>query len=256
MVCLRNRPLREIESQMLRQNSSRGVIGLNLSAAVGKRAWLVIVSFTVWAAIVTTAEYVGLLPGRISPVPFTFIGLPLGFFLAFRGNQGHARYWEARQAWNTIGNSARNFGRQVAVYNNPTGDANPEALSELSRTVIRRVVAYSCALHASLTDADVEEAANKHLDVPLADLKVEGTNVAFAILHSISAELERGMKAGLLDRLFVRIMENSLAVLSDAAGTCEKIRATPLPVPLVLITNRMLILYIAGLPIGIVDVTA
>lgn len=240
---------------MLQHRDRRYRLSLHLSLRAAQRVWVGIFAFMLWAALVTFLEYEGLLPGRISPVPFTFIGLPLGFFLAFRGNQGYARYWEARQAWNLVGNCVRNFARQVDTYIHAAKPEDEAAVVAHKRALLTRSIAYVYALRASLSDEDAEVAAAKHLDFPIAELHAAGTNVAYAILQSISRELERGMRAGWSDRLFARHMDAQLALLNDAAGACEKLRDTPLPVPLVLITTRLVLLYLAGLPIGIVDVT-
>ncbi|MCA9521896.1 MAG: hypothetical protein KC609_13020 [Myxococcales bacterium] len=248
---------------MLNNKNSRFNSALRLQGTALASVWTTILVLTLWGAVVVLLEELGLLPGKISPVPFTFIGLPIGFFLAFRGNQGYARYWEARQHWATVGNFARNIGRQVNIY--LRGPAEDEAaISALRRDVIESMIAYVYALRSDLMSDDPFPSAQaalgatatpeRHPEQPSLALSAT-RNVPYAILCSLLRQLDFGFRRNWLDRIFLRHMDAQLSLLSDAAGVCLKIRDTPMPVPLVVLTKRMLLIYLFFLPIGIVDMT-
>ncbi|MCA9671215.1 MAG: bestrophin family protein [Myxococcales bacterium] len=235
----------------------RGHWWRGLRGSAIKRIWPHVLGFMAWASFIAFAELMGWIPGRISPVPFTFIGLPLGFFLAFRGNQGHARYWEARLHWQTICNCARNIARQSDVFLRG-GDEPPEGLREVQREIICRVVAVVHATRVRLQGGNAKAAAIEVLNdlgAPVPDLVKDAVNVPYALLTSITRDLDRILRAGWIDRIFARYIDQQVAALSDAVGACDKIRKTPMPVPIVLLTRRMVLVYGAGLPIGIVDMT-
>lgn len=230
--------------------------------ALGK-TWRAILFFSSWGGVVVLLEELGLLPGHISAVPFTFIGLPIGFFLAFRGNQGYARFWEARQHWATVGNTVRNVARQASVYLQHA--EAPAGVLALKRLLIAELNAYVSALRAQLVDNGlsthtrdqlVRAGQDAALDPSLPRLGEATTiNAPYALLRTMLGQLDWAYRAGWLDRLFVRHMDAQLSLLSDASGACLKIHDTPVPASLVLLIKRMLWTYLFFLPIGIVDTT-
>lgn len=249
---------------MLAKLDSHLTATLRLHGQALSRLWIAIVLLTVWGAGVVLLEEFDFLPGKISPVPFTFIGMPIGFFLAFRGNQGYARYWEARQHWATVGNFLRNFARDVSIYlRSPNAEDEP-AVEALKRDAIVGAIAYAHALRCELTQGDPLASARsiyqrvpnpaRHPEQPLLEL-LPARNVPYDILRGVIGQLDWAYRRGWLDRIFLRHLDAQFSQASDAAGSCIKIRDTPMPVPLVILTKRMLLIYLFFLPVGIVDMT-
>lgn len=179
-------------------------------------------------------------------LPIAVVGGAIGIFVSFRTNSCYARWWEGRQLWGRILNTSRHLASQVLAA---LGDDDDDA-----RAVVRRQIAYAHVLRCALRDQD-----------PWADPAVQSfttdderarwrgdRNPASALLHTQRVALTRLCDAGRFSDLRLSAMDQSLAVLLDAQGGCERIKKTPFPRGYAFISDRLVIAFGCMLPFALV----
>ena len=78
-------------------------------------------------------------------------------------------------------------------------------------------------------------------------------NPPTAIAAAISEWIGRNWRAGKIDALVLRQMEDQLSKIVDAQGGCEKIRKTPLPFAYVVMIKQLILIYLVTLPIAVAN---
>ena len=173
----------------------------------------------------------------------TYIGVfsaAISIFLVFRFNEAYERWWEARKLWGTLVNVSRDFTRQVLTL--IPGDPN----SPVTRRLVYGQIAFVHALRIRLRQKS-PEAGREEVGEVLArlmpddrDSVVKRNNVPAAILQLQSERIlaQLGDSTGGSVR-FARFDRN-LGQLFDVQGACERIKNTPFPENVTVIT-RMLV---------------
>jgi putative membrane protein len=196
----------------------------------------------------------------LSVIPFTLISLALGVFLGFRNNTSYDRYWEGRKLWGRLVNDARTFARLalnlIADDATSAARASSHDTRALQRSVVQRVIAYAHSLRMQLRNelSDVEPLAPFLPAEELAALRVQ-RNVPLAILNSISAQLARARRLGVLRHRDAHLLEDVLTDMCDVQGACERIKNTPIPWSYTLLMHSIVAIYCFALPFGIVQTT-
>lgn len=177
-------------------------------------------------------------------LPLTVTGAALGIFVSFRTNACYARWWEGRQLWGRLINSARHLASQAVA-----------ALDgETAREVVRRQIAFAHLLRCNLrgqdpwADADViafTDAGER------ARWSAEA-NPCYAALHAQRATLTARADAGALHELRLAAMDATLAALADVQGGCERIKRTPFPRAYGYIAERLVAAFGVLLPFALV----
>jgi ion channel-forming bestrophin family protein len=210
------------------------------------------------ACAVTLHSYVsGGVKHDLSTVPFTLISLALGVFLGFRNNTSYDRYWEGRKLWGKLVNDSRTFARLTLnlIEADATASAAlaPEAVQQLQRELIYRVVAFAHALRLQLRNelSELHELAPFLTPAELQAMSVQ-RNVPLFILQSLSTRVARARKLGVLRHRDVHLLENVLSDFSDVQGGCERIKSTPIPWSYTVLMHSIVAAYCFALPFGLI----
>lgn len=184
---------------------------------------------------------------RIITVPemvVSVLGAALSILLAFRTNSAYARWWEARTAWGAMVNNSRSLGRQVL------GSAPGTAFAE---TLVRRQIAFVQATRCALRRQDPWTAIEPFVDASLAAALRREQNVPAAILMQMGKQLQDGTREGILNDWQMQRVDHTLSELSNALGTCERIKNTPFPRQYDYYPELLIKVYCIALPFVIVD---
>ncbi|MRG98338.1 hypothetical protein GF068_41460 [Polyangium spumosum] len=196
----------------------------------------------------------------LTTIPFTLIGLALSIFLGFRNNTSYDRFWEGRKLWGGLVNTTRTVTRQIlTLVNEPEArkdeagrPAESEAIATFRREMVYRVIGYTHALRLHLRDQDrLEELAPFLSATEVEALKGE-LNRPIAILQSMSFRLRDAWQRGWIHAYHLPVLEQSLSVLTDLQGGCERIKSTPIPLSYTSLIHQLVALYCFALPFGIV----
>jgi putative membrane protein len=173
----------------------------------------------------------------LDPVGHAVLGSLLGFLIVFRMNASNARYWEGRSHWGQIINASRNLVR--------LGSEHTTEGQELAGLV----TGYAIWLrHALQGQRDPEEIAVYLSDEVRRSAATFG-NPPTGVAAEISAWIGRQFRAGEIDSMMVRQLEEQLSEMVDAQGGCEKIQKTPLPFAYVVMIKQLIVVYLLTLPI-------
>jgi putative membrane protein len=220
------------------------------------RVWPRLLVVTVVATIETVLHVNGYwtLQG-LTVVPFSLVAVALGIFLGFRNNTSYDRFWEGRKLWGQLVNTTRSFARQVQVLVGPHAEergVTAEA-AEVHRELVYRVVAYVHALRQHLRDQNEPSELSALLPAAeLAALDAEA-NRPLAILRTLGGRMRDLWCQGNLHPLHLPMLEQTLFVLTDIQGACERIKTTPIPSSYTVLIHRIVAIYVFALPFGLVD---
>ncbi len=214
--------------------------GTALPRAAGR-----VILFTVFTALVQVVYETGLDVGWIDdqhflgldPVGHAVLGSLLGFLIVFRMNASNARYWEGRSHWGQIINASRNLVRIGSEY------------SSEARELAELVTAYAICLRRSLQGQRDADETEVYLSDSVRQSVCAFGNPPTAVAAAISAWIGRQFRAGTIDAMTVRQLEEQLSKLVDAQGGCEKIQKTPLPFVYVVMVKQLIVAYLFTLPI-------
>ena len=188
----------------------------------------------------------------LSIPPFTLMGIALAIFLGFRNTVSYERYWEARRLWGSLLNASRSFARGLLSFIATAPEAAPEPA--LAARVRRRAIAPAAIAHAltrQLREQDATDDLRRVLGAEIADPLAERRFKPAMVLLWIGTEVGALRRAGHLDAMQQHALEQSLGVLSEVIGGCERIAHTPIPYTYRVLLNRTITLYCLLLPIGL-----
>lgn len=195
-----------------------------------------ILGFAVYAAcIVAATRAFGLDLSRIGVAPFALVGVTLSIYLSFRNSAAYDRWWEARRLWGQLVAESRTLARAT------------EALlidDALRRRFLLCFLGFCHLLRGQLREVDVTGEARAFL--PFAMDK------AGEVLVEMGHDLATARKAGTLDPMAHRILEERLTALTMIEAGCERIAGTPLPFAYTLLLHRTAYLFCLMLPFGLV----
>lgn len=194
----------------------------------------------------------------LTATPFTLIGLALGIFLGFRNNAAYDRFWEARKLWGQLVNSSRSFTRQALTLIRPHGRTadHPDDRDEvqaLQLELVQRMIAFVHALRHQLRDTDPVEDLRRFIpEAEVADLRWH-KNVPFAVSMSMAERVRYAWDRGWVSAYHLPVLEQTLSILTDIQGGCERIKTTPIPWAYTILLHRLVAFYCLFLPFGIVS---
>ena len=172
-------------------------------------------------------------------------GAIIALALAFRTNTGYARFWEGRTLWGALVNASRNLVRTVEVHGRP----DKKELAAFATWV----VVYAHTTRRSLREQDQDHEIAALLDP-------EGLAMLRAHPHqplAAAAELSRRLRdiaaKHAMPPMLVMHAESLIANLVDYLGGCERIRRTPTPYGFVLLVRRCIVIFLASLPLALVE---
>lgn len=214
--------------------------------------WMWVAGIALFGELVTTLHrQFDLSFLNLTTLPFTLIGLALSIFLGFRNNACYDRWWEARKLWGKLINTSRTSARQALTL------IRGEGADELATRWVELQIAYVHALRFRLRqqrEARFHELEPFTGEETLDELKNE-RNVPIGILHRMALLHRDAMDRGLLHAYHLPVLEGTLTTLTDIQGGCERIKNTPVPLSYTELTHRIVAIYVALLPLGIVTTT-
>lgn len=192
---------------------------------------------------------------NFTPYPFSFIGIALAIFLAFRNNASYERYLEARKLWGQLLNGTRTLARQIQTLPHPTDtEATPHpADPDYARPFVHTLIAFVHALRHQLRGSDATQDLARWLTPD------DCANIARArfgpamILLRLSQQLQVLRQQHRLEPILQTEMERSLSSMNDVLGGCERLAGTPIPFTYSVILHRTVYTYCLLLPLGLVE---
>lgn len=175
--------------------------------------------------------------GLVEPAGYAVVGSLLGFLIVFRMNSSANRYWEGRSHWGMLINSARSLARCGAIYAPPAQD------------LALLIGGYVLSIKQTLRDSRDLEELHSYLPGELYSKMIRFGNPPTAIAAALSQWVADRYKAGKLDSVQLRHMEDLIARLVDSQGGCEKIKKTPLPFVYAAMIKQLILVYLLTLPI-------
>jgi putative membrane protein len=183
-------------------------------------------------------DFFGLEPGQ-----HAVLGWLVGFLIVFRMNASNMRYWEGRTAWGQIINACRNVARVGIAYT----DRGAE-LADL-------VAGYAECLRHSLQGNQEMPELEIYLPEELTRQVRRYGNPPTCVALAITAWIEREYRENQLDPRIVRQMEDQMASLVNAQGSCERILKTPMPFAYVVMIKQLILVYLLTLPFAVGNVS-
>ena len=179
--------------------------------------------------------------------PFTLVGIALAIFLGFRNNVSYDRFWEGRKLWGHLGNVSRSLARQAVSHVQWPAD------SPLQPHFLDCLAALSYALKHQLRGTDPAAELAELLDANTLQAVLAAKFRAAALLNLMGRQLGEARRAGWLSDGLAMALEANLDQVSEVIGGCERIAATPIPMPYAVLLHRTVYLFCALLPFGLVS---
>ncbi|MDI1449980.1 bestrophin family ion channel [Polyangium sp. 6x1] len=209
---------------------------------------------TLLAVAVTVADLkFGFFHPDLTTIPFTLIGLALSIFLGFRNNTSYDRFWEGRKLWGGLVNTTRTITRQILTLVNETPErpAESDAVTAFRKEMVYRIIGYTHALRLHLRDQDRLEELGPFLAAAEIEALRGELNRPTAILQSAAFRLRDAWQRGWIHPYHLSVLEQSLTVLTDLQGGCERIKSTPIPLSYTSLIHQLVAIYCFALPFGI-----
>lgn len=218
--------------------------------------WRTLFVTTVSILVTIVYEEVPSLHYSLTATPFTLVGLPLGIFLGFRNNAAYDRFWEGRKLWGSLVNTTRTLTRQILTIIGRDGEGavepNPE-LREYHVKFVHLTIAFVHALRHHLRDTKPRDVLVHIIGEEEASRYDGQQNVPYAILQHMGELVVRARQRDWVNPFHVNILEGSLTSLTDIMGACERIKSTPIPFSYTVLLHRIVAVYCAMLPFGLMD---
>jgi putative membrane protein len=179
--------------------------------------------------------------GNAGTAPFALLGVALSIYLGFRNNAAYDRWWEARKLWGQLVFDVRNLARASTGLIEDRRELRGLLMEAIAfchflRGLVRRVDALP---EARGFIGDEAEAAAKAINAPDAMVRRMGARVAAL------------RKAGAIDTIGYRILDERLSEMAAAQAGCERILGTPLPFAYTLLLQRTAYVFCLLLPFGL-----
>jgi putative membrane protein len=202
-----------------------------------------LLGFALYAAVVVLlVRHFNIAFGATGIAPFTLLGVALSIYLGFRNNAAYDRWWEARKLWGQLVFEVRNLTRvALALVPQDTGQTRPLLMSAL---------AFCHQLRGQLRNVDVGADVERFLGGEARLLAASG-NRADAIVRGMGLRIGELRRAGRIDPMDFRILDERLATLSALQAGCERIANTPLPFAYTLLLHRAAYVFCMMLPFGL-----
>lgn len=201
----------------------------------------VVALFSVAVKYLYHAGFVDL--STVTMAPFAVFGIALSLFLSFRNNASYDRWWEARRHWGQLVQDVRSLGRTTETL---IGATHPER-----RGLLNDVAAFSHFLRGSLRKTTASDDAARFIGSELAEQANASANPADFMLRNMGKRLGGLYRAGDLDSIGVRTLDERLSAIAAVQAANERIASTPLPFAYSLLVHRTAYIYCFLVPFGL-----
>jgi putative membrane protein len=171
----------------------------------------------------------------LTAIPFTLLGA-----------SSYDRYWEGRRLWGTMLNVTRSLARQCQslVHLKEHDVRMLEFLGLLSATVH----GLKHQLRHTDPQADFERCLSSENCEELKHLRLKTAVITVYIGRWIASR----RKEGQIGEFTAATMDQTVSILCDTIGGCERIASTPLPFAYTVMVHRTVYLYCLLLPFALV----
>jgi len=191
-------------------------------------------------------------------LPFSIaasLGGALAIFIGFRNNNAYARWWEARQLWGGIVNSARVLARLIITFTDGHAhqpNYDPARGDAFKRELVHKVIAWVHALRIHLRGQQTWPELAPLLPPPDLDEALKANNKPNIVMQQIGRRIYQAMADGTLGGFDSFQLEGQLLALANHQGGCERIKSTPLLRQYHFFTRLFLQVFIVLLPFCLV----
>jgi putative membrane protein len=175
--------------------------------------------------------------------PFGLVGVTLSIYLSFRNNAAYDRWWEARKLWGALVFEIRNLARATTSL---VSDEREQ------RQLLMEALAFCHFLRGQLRRTDGVEDARAFIGAD-ADAAAMRANPADEMVRRMGRRANARRRAGELDSIGFRILDERLASVAAIQAGCERIAGTPLPFAYTLLVHRTAYIVCLLLPIGLIS---
>jgi putative membrane protein len=214
--------------------------------------WRPILLYIAVSTAVVVLDYFELIHRfRISALPLAIVGGAIGIFVSFRTNSAYDRWWEGRRLWGTMINVSRHLTTQALCYLAPRGEDG----NALARRVVRRHIAYVHVLRCLLRNQDPleDEDAVAFLHEDERRELAGDSNMTHALLQRQAEDIVAFADGGNLEERRLQSMDETLRVILDVQGGCERIKKTPMPRGYGYFAELLIRTFGFLLPLGLVE---
>ncbi|BCG84939.1 hypothetical protein MesoLj113c_10490 [Mesorhizobium sp. 113-3-9] len=205
-----------------------------------------IFGFAIYSAVILAlARWFELDLGVFNIAPFGLVGVTLSIYLSFRNNAAYDRWWEARKLWGTLVFEIRNLARA-------TTSLIPDPAEQ--RALLMEALAFCHFLRGQLRKTDSVKDARAFIDTE-AETAANFANPADEMVRRMGRRANAQRRAGEVDPIGFRILDERLASITAIQAGCERIAGTPLPFAYTLLVHRTAYIVCLLLPIGLISTT-
>jgi ion channel-forming bestrophin family protein len=177
--------------------------------------------------------------------PYEIIGAILALVLVLRTNSGYDRWYEGRKLWGGIVNQSRNLGVVGTAY-------GPDDPAWRNRFLRWTAVFPHLARHTLRGETDFSDLDNLMTPEEIEQLERADHAPLYCSLQ-VAHMLQSARKSEAMDGFAFMRADDQRAQLIDHIGACERILATPLAKVMSIKVRHFIFLYLAMLPLAIVD---
>ena len=204
-----------------------------------------VIVFGLYGALVWwVATYTHVRTG-LGVAPYEIIGAILALVLVLRTNSGYDRWYEGRKLWGGIVNQSRNLGVIGTAY-------GPEDPAWQNRFLRWTAVFPHLARHTLRGETDFSDLDNLMTEDEIEQLEQADHAPLYCSLQ-VARMLQSARKSEAMDGFAFMRADDQRAQLIDHIGACERILATPLAKVMSIKVRHFIFLYLALLPLAIVD---
>jgi ion channel-forming bestrophin family protein len=173
----------------------------------------------------------------------------LGLMLVFRTNTAYERFWEGRKLWGNLINAVRNLARNIWVSVLEENPGDRAAKIETLHLIVAFVVATKLHLRQESTHSELEPLLSKTRYFKLKTMNNPPLEVAVWIQDYLQQQAYRHR----LDSFQLNHMLQTLNIMVDNLGGCERILKTPIPLAYAIHLKQLLLIYCFTLPFQFVE---
>jgi predicted membrane chloride channel (bestrophin family)/Ca2+-binding EF-hand superfamily protein len=217
---------------------------------VAQRVLPLVLLHAAWSAIIVGVRLAYGRPWSVSPLLHSLLGGVLGLLLAFRTNQAWSRYWSACSSWALVHKISHNTARLAA-------DIGVQGDTRTYSSIVRHLIAFAIALKQRLRGVfDASELWSVLRHPAERDGIAQSTSPHLLLLASLSLLIQplkaRDDGSGKALALWNQL-EANVAELQSAACNLDLVARLPPPASYTVHTARFVGLWVATLPLVLVD---
>lgn len=179
---------------------------------------------------------------------FSLLGILLSLLLVFRTNTAYDRFWEGRRQWGLLVNNSRNF---AVLMDAILPDDDHENRLYFARMLSNFSLALKGHLRTGVVFTELEDAGHNEPEA-LAQYKHVPSRISALLMRRLQV-LKQDHMVSEGDLISIRTVHQSFL---DIAGSCERIRNTPIPFSYSFFIKLFITMYLTIMPLVLVETYA